>query len=289
MRYAPFSDEEYSCIAPDLKGIDEIITLIDVEATIGAIDRQLESLIREKPSRGQAVERLQSEVAGLSEAKALNSQDRKVRLEQLIDVVRVQMHEAWNIRPVANGRISELAVIVYNTYSVFDSAKFIQDSKELILSEVGETVEDRIKQLNSEKKEIAKYAKKNCNGRVMASLLRFVPDVWRDRKIGIDFSREDMATHILKSLVVDWRERSRYYVIPVTVGGTAIATLEPELSELWMGFYERLGLKPGESSVFQYRDAEGNTKKRRSKSLELPGFFGNAEEQVAEEQVAEVK
>lgn len=294
-RYAPFSSQDYNCLDPGLEGIGEAIALVFAEERIAKIDKELQSLLRAVPSREQAMQRIERDIAAIA-SESVDAQDRKATLESLVDSVRCQIQEEWSIRPIAAGRIREICGYIRGLYSPFDADAFTEDMKQVIAADCGNTTEDQIKQLKQEKSNINGQIKKSWNARRMVKFFRFVPDVWRDRKVTESFRSGDMAIHILRSLISDWRERCRYYTMPVTVGGVAITTLEPSIAEIWMGFYERLNLKPGDSNRFRFRDAEHRGSARRPSAIDgLPGFFGSADaesqgngKQVTEDELSRI-
>lgn len=279
LKYPTYSQEEFNCIS-DLKGIALMIERVEKEQMVREIDAELQKLVYARPSTKQAIMRIEEEIAKTANkndkvsGQLVDANGEPIALSELVRITQEAMQEGFHLPAIANRKIQSIAGCIIRSFSSFDPESFEAACKELV-DKVGDSdsIEEKIKQLKDDRKKLVDMISKNWSMRVFLKFMKPVPNNWRDRRVSDDFKKGQMAVHIFKTLVLNWIERSKFFSVPVTVIGTAIHTLDSESRRKWLEMYQRLDLKPAESSVFSYFDAGRSDDKGKITEESLPGMF----------------
>lgn len=276
LKYPNFSHSEYACVSPNLKIVDFIMELEEIEKQSKIWEAERARLNAQYGCEGHSLMVfLQNRV--LEHRDKVAEEDRTLGLKRQVEKFRqvMKMPAAYSNEVRINSIVGELLYL----YGSFNNEQFEKDLNDLLADEI-EKVGDLEKQYSTVNGHIGQWKRKfNALWKNVGDVFKdgLLPKHFRLRTSGPHCSEIEIAEAVIKSFAKDWRERCRKFDRPVTITGIEISSMPEDQRKTWMDAYNKLDLgnkvKYPKKAIFAALKSKDKTP-LYTENKSLPGKFG---------------
>ncbi|TXH53877.1 MAG: hypothetical protein E6Q97_12050 [Desulfurellales bacterium] len=246
LKYCTFPRGEYAELDPSLYVVDYILELEHLEKSIAELSLQ-RSHLSAKARHGDTI--IKHEILDLIAVK-LPEHSPEVR-KSLFRKLFVDFSETMDRPrdPINKERRRRIAEQIRDMYGAIRVDEFEKDFAAYARTDEDKKQEEALKEIDKKLQSLKARLEKHKNKLPACFKGRKLPTEFRGRKIAnvageerFEMDLENLADSIVRSFAQDWRARAPLFHAPVSVTGTLIASMAPNLRELWQKSYDKLGL-----------------------------------------------
>lgn len=240
MRYASFDRTEFDCLN-GLAGPLAMSERLAAEQDAAEARTRLNAL-RSGPPRGERLKAMVEERILAAQRSIPKDADRVRIMAHWVEQFREGARKRAEHGPLAGHEMESAAQQIRDLYFTFAVEAWHKDFDQSFKAEMADDpAEKEAKVLERRIESAERKAARALPDSKLRDFFGVLPNRWRDmarERLG----DEEFCRRILESFCRDWRARQGWFRVPVTVTGTAIATLPKAARQEWEAAWGLMGL-----------------------------------------------